>query len=63
MANTLYKICIRCDVRKKIRRFSKNERMPGGHINVCKNCVKKGVAANAAKKADNRKLLMGWGKV
>jgi len=67
MANSLFKTCKRCDVRKEIRYFSKNERMPGGHISVCKACkVKTARLSRATKIKDsinNSELLKNWGKV
>jgi len=67
MANTLYKVCIRCDAKKEIRRFSKNERMPGGHISVCKACKVEAARLSRAMKINDSitisELLQNWGKV
>jgi len=67
MANTLFKTCIRCDVRKEIRRFSKNERMPGGHINVCKACHLENTRMNKADRIHEANtvgdLMKGWGRI
>ena len=36
--NTRFKVCIRCDVRKREDGFDKNYQMKDGRVNTCKKC-------------------------
>lgn len=46
------KICFKCGVEKPLTDFYKHPEMADGHVNKCKECNKKDVAANRLLKLD-----------
>lgn len=47
------KKCIRCSIEKQIDEFYRHEAMADGHLNVCKECVKKRVSDREKQKAND----------
>lgn len=49
------KICIRCTINKELEDFYLHKRMADGHLNVCKECVKK-MVRNRSRSERGREL-------
>jgi len=62
--NTRFKVCIRCDVRKREDGFDKNYQMKDGRVNTCKKCRLglKHTRVAKVQSLDINAALMKWGR-
>lgn len=47
------KVCFKCGVEKSIEEFYKHPQMLDGHLNKCKDCARKDVSRNTAKRSQD----------